>query len=122
MTATPRPSIVQRRRSARIASCASRCVSGAISLAGPGNGSITGGVPGLATPLAADDAPPSHGIGSVFGPAARGRSPFDATPDTTGGECGGDEIDESRPPMSIGVAAAVRVASLEPLDPLDPLD
>ena len=82
---------------------------------------MTGGVPGIATPLADDDAPPSHGIGSVFGPAIRGRSAFGATPETIGGECGGDEIDESRPAMSIGVAAAVRVASLAPLG-LEPVD
>ena len=41
-----------------------------------GSGSITGGVPGIATPLADDDAPPIHGIGSVFGPPALLRSRF----------------------------------------------
>src|SRR4051812_46246013 len=47
--------VTQRRRSARTASCSSRCVSGATSV-GAGRGSMIGGVPGIATPLADDDA------------------------------------------------------------------
>ena len=62
---------------------------------------MMGGVPGIATPLADDDALRCQGSGSVFGPVL-------LAPDATGG----DDVLESRP-ISIGVAAAVRVASLE---------
>ena len=66
---------------------------------------MMGGVPGIATPLADDEALLCQGSGSVFGPAL-------LAPDATGRSSRSDDELELRP-ISMGVAAAVRVASLE---------
>src|SRR5690349_2101763 len=108
MASAATENVTRRRRSARIASCSSRWVSGAISLMG--RGSISGGVPGMATPLAEDDAPPNQGMGSVFGARARetGVDAFVSAPGELGEEEGGDALASG---LSKGVAAAVRVAA-----------
>ena len=116
----------QRRRSALSASSSSRVVSGAFSLSG--SGSMMGGVPGIATPLDDDDGAAN---GTVFGPVEElddvleigfdpggvdGFDPggVDGLGETDGTPAAGRGAESDRsPPMSIGVAAPVRFASLE---------